>query len=72
MKNSSFSGSLGFTPAPTNFPLSPHEAYGLCALWLPQFKAAGLVVVFDHNGPHLLSGEPYYCTITIKNLNYCN
>ena len=35
----------------------PHEAYGLCALGLPQFKAAGLVVVFDHYSPLLLSGE---------------
>ena len=26
---------------------TPHEAYGLCAAGLPQFKAAGLVVVFD-------------------------
>ena len=38
----------------------PHEAYGLCALGLPQFKAAGLVVVFDHIGLHLLSVEPLY------------
>jgi len=26
---------------------TPHEAYGLCAAGLPQFKAAGLAVVFD-------------------------
>ncbi len=26
----------------------PHEAYGLCALGLPQVKAVGLGVVFDH------------------------
>ena len=27
---------------------TPHEAFGLCAVGLPQFKAAGLAVVFDH------------------------
>jgi hypothetical protein len=26
---------------------TPHEAYGLCAAGLPQFKADGLAVVFD-------------------------
>ena len=26
---------------------TPHEAYGLCAAGLPQFKASGLAVVFD-------------------------
>ena len=36
----------------------PHEAYGLCALGFPQFKAAGLAVVYDHTAPHLLSDEP--------------
>ena len=30
---------------------TPHEAYGLCAVRLPQFKAAGLAVVFDHTAP---------------------
>ena len=25
---------------------TPHEAYGLCAVRLPQFKAAGLAVAF--------------------------
>jgi len=32
------------------FALCPtlHEAYGLCAVGLPQFKAAGLAVVVDH------------------------
>jgi len=29
----------------------PHEAYGLCALGLPQVKAVGLGVVFDHYTP---------------------
>ncbi|MBR3452972.1 MAG: hypothetical protein IKH25_08905 [Muribaculaceae bacterium] len=28
-----------------------HEAYGLCAVGLPQFKAAGLAVAFDHTAP---------------------
>ena len=31
----------------SNFLGSLHEAYGLCAVGLPQFKAAGLAVVFD-------------------------
>ena len=31
----------------SNFLGSLHEAYGLCAAGLPQFKAAGLAVVFD-------------------------
>ena len=30
---------------------TPHEAYGLCAVGLSQFKAAGLAVVFDHTVP---------------------
>jgi hypothetical protein len=30
---------------------TPHEAYGLCAAGLPQFKAAGLAVAFDHTAP---------------------
>ena len=30
---------------------TPHEAYGLCAVGLPQFKAAGLAVVVDHTAP---------------------
>ena len=31
--------------------LTPHEAYGLCAVGLPQVKAAGLAVVFDLTAP---------------------
>ena len=27
---------------------TPHKAYGLCAVGLSQFKAAGLAVVYDH------------------------
>ena len=30
---------------------TPHEAYGLCAVGLPQFKASGLAVAFDHTAP---------------------
>ena len=37
---------------------TPHEAYGLCAVRLPQFKAAGLVQVIRPARPHLLSAEP--------------
>ena len=36
----------------------PHEAYGLCALGFPQFKADGLVVVFDHIGPTFYRVSP--------------
>ena len=34
------------------------QTSGLCTLGFKKVKAAGLVVVFDHIGPHLLSGEP--------------
>ena len=33
------------------------QTSGLCTLGFKKVKAAGLVVVFDHIGPHLLSGE---------------
>jgi len=31
--------------------LTPHEVYGLCAVGLRRFKAAGLAVVVDHTAP---------------------
>ncbi len=34
----------------------PHEAYGLCALGLPQVKASGLGVVSDHPTPVRVPG----------------
>jgi len=34
-------------PSDSRFP-TPHEAYGLCAVGVPQVKAIGLAVVFDH------------------------
>ena len=40
---------------------TPHEAYGLCAAGLPQFKAAGLAVAFD------LTAHTFY-RVSPKNL----
>jgi len=39
--------------------LTPHEAYGLCAVGLPQFKAAGLAVVFDLTAHTFYRVSPY-------------
>ena len=38
---------------------TPHEAYGLCAVGLPQFKAAGLAVAFDHTAPTFYRVSPH-------------
>ncbi len=39
--------------------LTPHEAFGLCAVGLPQVKAAGLAVAFDHTAPTFYRVSPY-------------
>ena len=50
----------------------PHEAYGLCALGLPQVKAVGLVVVFDHVHPPTFYRVSLSRGLTRKGLGGCS
>ena len=58
-------GPVLIRPFPT-----PHEASGLCAVGLPQFKASGLAEVFDliawTSAPHIAASSPGPARLTSR------